>query len=115
MENTVKKENWLAQKWHQFKDWKRRTGIKIDHWSRKKPLRRKIYLNRTLYLMMFPYVLLFTLFTIVPVLMSFFLSFTYFNMLETPSFIGFQNYLTLFLDDEIFIIALKNTLNGQKR
>ena len=35
MENTVKKENWLAQKWHQFKDWKRRTGIKIDHWSKR--------------------------------------------------------------------------------
>ena len=60
--------------------------------------------------MMFPYVLLFTAFTIVPVVMSFLLSFTYFNMLEFPTFIGVQNYLTLFLDDEIFIIALKNTL-----
>ena len=110
MENTVKKQNWLSQKWNQFKAWKKKTGIKIDHWSRKKPLRRKIYLNRTLYLMMFPYVLLFSAFTIIPVLISFVLSFTYFNMLEAPTFIGFKNYLTLFLDDEIFMISLKNTL-----
>ena len=63
MENTVKKENWLTQKWRQFKEWKRKTDLKIDYWSRKKPLRRKLYLNRTLYLMMLPYVLLFTAFT----------------------------------------------------
>ena len=110
MEDTIKKENWFKQKWNQFKDWKQRTNIKIDRWSRKKPLRRKIYLNRTLYLMMLPYVLLFTAFTIVPVIMSFGLSFTYFNMLEAPKLVWFNNYLTLFLDDEIFIIAIKNTL-----
>ena len=110
MESTIKKENWFKQKWNQFKDWKQRTSIKIDRWSRKKPLRRKIYLNRTLYLMMLPYVVLFTLFTIIPVVMSFCLSFTYFNMLEAPKMVWFNNYLTLFLDDEIFIIAVKNTL-----
>lgn len=110
MEDTIKKENWFKQKWNQFKDWKQRTSIKIDRWSRKKPLRRKIYLNRTLYLMMLPYVVLFTLFTIIPVVMSFCLSFTYFNMLEAPKIVWFNNYLTLFLDDEIFIIAIKNTL-----
>lgn len=110
MEDTMKKENWFKQKWNQFKEWKQRTAIKIDRWSRKKPLRRKIYLNRTLYLMMLPYVVLFTLFTIIPVVMSFCLSFTYFNMLEAPKIVWFNNYLTLFLDDEIFIIAIKNTL-----
>ena len=63
MENTVKKENWIVQKWRQFKEWKRKTDLKIDYWSRKKPLRRKLYLNRTLYVMMLPYVLLFTALT----------------------------------------------------
>ncbi len=100
----------IQKKYREFKTWKKETGIKIDHWSRKKPFRRKLYLNRTLYLMMLPYVILFTLFTVIPVLMSFGLSFTYFNMLEAPRFIGWDNYLTLFLDDEIFIIAIKNTL-----
>ena len=31
-------------------------------------------------------------------------------MLEFPKVIWFKNYLTLFLDDEIFITAIKNTL-----
>src|SRR5690554_5842285 len=57
-----------------------------------------------------PFVILFTLFTVVPVVMSLVLGFTYYNVLETPRFIGFDNYLTLFLDDDIFIVALKNTL-----
>lgn len=93
-----------------FSKWRGETGHKIDNWSRKKPFRRKIYLNRTLYLMMLPYVVFFTLFTIVPVVMSFALSFTYFNLLESPRFLGFSNYLTLFLDDDIFMTAVKNTL-----
>ncbi len=104
------KENWFAAKIRKFKKWKTETGIKIDHWSRKKPLRRKLYLNRTLYLMMLPYMVGFTLFTILPVLISLYLSFTSFNMLQFPKFVGFNNYLTLFLDDEIFITAIKNTL-----
>lgn len=83
---------------------------RFENWTRKKPMRRRIYLNRTLYLMMLPYVTLFVLFTVIPVIMSFALSFTYFNMLEAPRFIGLSNYLTLFLDDEIFIKAIQNTL-----
>ena len=104
------KEKWFATQIRKFKKWKTETGIKIDHWSRKKPLRRKLYLNRTLYVMMFPYMLGFTLFTILPVLISLYLSFTSFNMLQFPRFVGFNNYLTLFLDDEIFITAIKNTI-----
>lgn len=110
MQDTVKKESWFSEKRRQFKDWRERTRIKIDHWSRKKPFRRKLYLNRTLYLMMLPFMLGFALFTIVPVVISVLLSFTSFNMLEFPEWVGFSNYLTLFLDDEIFITALKNTL-----
>jgi multiple sugar transport system permease protein len=105
MDNTA-----VATNKRSFKEWRHDTGVKIDTWSKKKPLRRKIFLNRTLYLMMLPYVLLFVTFTVLPVIMSFLLSFTYFNMLEFPKFIGWDNYLTLFLDDEIFIIAIKNTL-----
>ena len=110
MQESVKKESWLARKMREFKAWRERTRIKIDHWSRKKPFRRKLYLNRTLYLMMFPFMLGFTLFTIVPVVISVLLAFTSFNMLEFPDWVGFSNYLTLFLDDEIFMTSLKNTL-----
>jgi len=50
------------------------------------------------------------LFVFVPVLSSIILSFTNFNMLQTPKFIGYQNYANLLLNDEIFLIAIKNTL-----
>ncbi|MDE7210092.1 MAG: sugar ABC transporter permease [Lachnospiraceae bacterium] len=66
--------------------------------------------SKTSYLMLAPYLILFTFFTIAPVLVSIGLSFTYFNMLEAPSFVGWANYIKLFLDDDIFMIALKNTL-----
>ncbi|HPJ03694.1 MAG TPA: sugar ABC transporter permease, partial [Candidatus Limiplasma sp.] len=73
-------------------------------------LRRRIWKARSSYLLMAPYFILFFFFTVLPVLMSVGLSFTYFNMLEPPEFIGWQNYIKLLLEDDIFIIALKNTL-----
>lgn len=57
-----------------------------------------------------PFILLFFTFTILPILSSVFLSFTYFNMLETPLFIGVDNYVRLLLEDDVFLIALRNTL-----
>ncbi|MFP4078946.1 MAG: carbohydrate ABC transporter permease [Candidatus Izemoplasmataceae bacterium] len=53
---------------------------------------------------------LFFLFTILPVIISFFLSFTFFDLLQAPKFTGIQNYINLFLHDEVFIIAIRNTL-----
>ena len=71
---------------------------------------RDIKRNKTSYFMLAPYFFLFFLFTVLPVLASIALSFTSFNMLEMPKFIGLDNYLKLFLDDNIFMTALKNTL-----
>ena len=62
------------------------------------------------YAMMLPFFLLFGVFIVLPVLAAFVLSLTNFNMLEWPEFIGFENYIRLFLDDDTFLIALKNTL-----
>ncbi|GAA3400533.1 carbohydrate ABC transporter permease [Paenibacillus hodogayensis] len=61
------------------------------------------------YALLAPYFLLFLLFTVVPVAVSIVISFTYFNMLEFPRWIGWHNYERLFLEDDVFIIALKNT------
>lgn len=66
--------------------------------------------NKTAYLMVAPYMLLFTIFTAIPVLLSLGVSFTDFNMLQMPNFVFFDNYIRLFLDDDIFLIACKNTL-----
>ncbi|MBR5733334.1 MAG: sugar ABC transporter permease, partial [Lachnospiraceae bacterium] len=48
-------------------------------------------------------------FILAPVLVSIGLSFTYFNVLETPRFVGWQNYVDLFFADEVFLTAVKNT------
>lgn len=66
--------------------------------------------NKVSYMLMAPYFILFFLFTVLPVLISVFFSFTDFNMLELPDFVGWRNYVKLFLEDDIFVIALKNTL-----
>ena len=66
--------------------------------------------NKVAYLMIAPFFLLFFIFTVVPVLLSIFISFTTFNMLELPKFVGMDNYIRLLLDDEYFLIAIKNTL-----
>ena len=66
--------------------------------------------NKVAYLMVAPYMLIFTLFTVVPVFLSIVISFTDFNLLQTPNFVFLDNYIRLFLDDDIFIIANKNTL-----
>ena len=65
--------------------------------------------NKIAYLMVAPYMILFCIFTVLPVLLSMVLSFTNFNMLEMPDFIFLDNYITLFFDDDIFLIAVKNT------
>lgn len=62
------------------------------------------------YVLISPYMIIFFLFTVIPVAFSLVLSFFYFNMLELPRFVGWQNYSRLFLSDDVFMIALKNTL-----
>jgi len=66
--------------------------------------------NKQSYILLAPYMILFAVFTILPVMISMILSFTYFNMLEFPKFIGWHNYSRLFLEDDIFLVAIKNTI-----
>ena len=61
------------------------------------------------YAFLAPYAILFTLFYILPVCSSIFFSFTYYNILESPRFIGLQNYISLILQDDIFLKGVKNT------
>ncbi len=65
--------------------------------------------NWIAYVMVAPYMILFTIFTVLPVLLSIILSFTDFNMLQFPGFVFLDNYITLFFDDDIFLTACKNT------
>lgn len=57
-----------------------------------------------------PWLSIFIVFTVIPILGATVLSFTNFDMVRVPKFIGIDNYLNLFLDDEIFTKSLSNTL-----
>lgn len=57
-----------------------------------------------------PFLILFAVYTLLPVVISIGLSFTNYDMLQVPQFIGITNYRQLFLEDELFLIAIKNTL-----
>ena len=65
--------------------------------------------NKTCYLFLAPYAILFFTFFILPIATSIFYSFTYYNILEPPRFVGLQNYINLILQDEVFLTAIKNT------
>ena len=71
---------------------------------------REMKVNKIGYLMAAPYYLIFMTFTVIPVAVSLLLSFTQFNMLEFPVFVGVDNNIRLFLDDDIFLLACTNTL-----
>lgn len=62
------------------------------------------------YAFMLPFLIVFATFTVIPVFVSVFLSFTRFDVIQMPVFVGISNYIRLFMDDPLFIIALKNTL-----
>lgn len=70
---------------------------------------KKAKRSKMCYAFLAPYAILFTLFYILPVVTSIFFSFTYYNILESPRFIGLQNYISLILEDDIFLIGIKNT------
>jgi multiple sugar transport system permease protein len=83
---------------------------KVTREQKRKAMFVEIKKHKHSYILMAPYVLLFMTFTIIPVFMSLGISFTYFNLLEVPRFIGVDNYLKLLLDDDVFIISIRNTL-----
>ena len=76
----------------------------------RQPLGRRIWSYRASYVMLAPFMLIFLTFTIFPVVASVVLSFTRFNVLNAPVFIGLTNYTNLFFTDEIFSTAVGNTV-----
>lgn len=65
--------------------------------------------NMPMYFMLAPFTVFFVLFTIIPILSSIALSFTSYDLLNTPSFVGLDNFKRMFLGDEVFGIVVKNT------
>ena len=71
---------------------------------------RTIWKQRVSWLMMLPFLALFTFITIIPALVSIILSFFHYNMFQAPVFAGLDNFINLFLNDSVFITSLSNTL-----
>lgn len=66
--------------------------------------------SRLFYLFISPWIIGFCVFTLFPMLFSLFTSFTNWNGLSLPEFIGFSNYVNIFTVDRLFQTSLKNTL-----
>ncbi|MBP3746186.1 MAG: sugar ABC transporter permease [Ruminococcus sp.] len=77
---------------------------------KKKGLWLSVKQNKACYLMLAPFMIFFTIFTIVPVVMSLPMGFTDFNMVQPPKYVGLSNYTTLFLSDKVFVKSIRVTL-----
>lgn len=70
----------------------------------------KLRENAAYTILLAPFMLLFAVFTVLPILSSVVLSFFDYDMVSTPLFNGLGNYFRMFMEDKIFTIVLKNTL-----
>ena len=62
------------------------------------------------YFMVAPFMLIFAFFIVLPIVASFFISLTDFDMVGIPEFTGLDNYIRILVEDEEFISAFRNTL-----
>ncbi len=73
--------------------------------------RRWLAREGSAYAFIFPYAILFMVFIVIPVAIAVVLSFTYFDTIQFPTFIGLRNYITLLTQDDIFMKhVLPNTI-----
>ncbi len=78
--------------------------------AREKSLRKWLKKNAVGYGFLLPFLVLFIVFSFVPVAVAMYYSLTNYNMIQPAQFVGLQNYSQLLLDDDVFLISLKNTL-----
>lgn len=71
------------------------------------PLRRQE--SRAGLIFILPWLISLLVFTTYPVLATFYLSFTEYNILQPPSWIGLENYQTIFTEDPAFLKAVRNS------
>lgn len=80
--------------------------------KRKKVISEKGILkdNIPMLVMLAPFMIFFTLFLVIPIISSMALSFTSYDLISSPKFIGIDNYRRMFVKDYLFGITVKNTL-----
>ncbi len=77
-----------------------------------KKIRRRAMFQEQLpsYIMLAPFLIFFIIFLVLPILSSIVFSFTNFDMINAPSFVGLDNYLRMVLDDDVFPTVFGNTM-----
>jgi multiple sugar transport system permease protein len=65
--------------------------------------------NLTGYLFIFPWIIGFLSFTLIPLVCLFYFSLTKYDLLSSPKWIGFDNFKTIFTSDDKFVQSLKVT------
>jgi multiple sugar transport system permease protein len=79
--------------------------------ERKELLKRWAEKEGSAYAFLSSYALMFIIFIVVPVLVAFFLSFTFFDTIQAPQFTGLKNYISLLTQDDLFMkYVLPNTI-----
>lgn len=71
---------------------------------------KKLNMYRTGILFTAPFLILYAVFVLAPIIICIGISLTNYNLLETPDFIGLTNYKLLFMEDSVFITAVGNTV-----
>lgn len=101
--NTAVKENSVKTFFLKLKKLWQNFTTKVSEWMDKG--------NRTTVIFLLPYVSMFCIFIVLPVLVAIFLSFTYFNGVSEIQFTSFNNYIFIFTQDQYFMrTILPNTI-----
>lgn len=71
---------------------------------------KKAKQNADCYLYVAPFLIIFLVFTVAPIILAVGYSFTYYNIFEPAKFVGLKNYINMFVNDELFLQSFKNSL-----
>jgi ABC-type sugar transport system permease subunit len=76
-------------------------------YARRNRLLRGDFLSAMLFIL--PWIIGFAWFQLYPIAASFYYSFTSYNMMQPPHYVGIENYTRLFTEDDLFRKSLTNT------
>ncbi len=76
----------------------------------KNSLKKQFKRDFEFHVLWLPFLVLFFIFTILPIISSVALSFTDYDAVSMPKFVGLENYFRMFTSDEVMPLALKNTV-----
>ena len=72
--------------------------------------KKPVFCGVQMKLMILPFLILFSVFTVLPVITSMILSFFNYDVMVGAKWAGIDNYIYMFFEDDVFKTALKNTL-----